>query len=38
VPLDLLQAALERLYRDRAVSVDVETLGHRSAFVPPFCS
>jgi hypothetical protein len=33
VPLAMVQAGLERLYGEGGVDVDVETLGHRSAFV-----
>lgn len=33
VPLALLQDGLDALYEQGAVTVDVETLGHRSAFI-----
>lgn len=33
MPLAMLQEGLDVLYREGAVDVDVDTLGHRSAFV-----
>lgn len=36
VPIDWLQNAIDLLVRDGAVTVDVETLGYRSAFIGAF--
>jgi hypothetical protein len=33
VPVAWVQSALDRLIRDRAIDIDVETVGYRSAFV-----
>jgi hypothetical protein len=36
IPIRWLQDAVDLLARDREVAVDVETLGHRSAFIGAF--